>query len=88
MLIDSGATTSFICPSSLDHKTRKMISEVLDNRNQGKNSDFKRIKLSIKAALESKTVDCVVGKVKISVKDWIRELEFIFTEMAEPAILV
>ena len=87
MLIDSGATASFININKLCPKIADKISKFVNGQNTKNEFGLKRIDLTIKSALNYESVNCAIGKVKLSIKSWKGEHDFIFTDITEKAIL-
>ena len=87
MLIDSGATASFINITQLPNKLANKISRFIDGDKNFSDLGLKRIDLAIKSALSSRSVICAIGTVTLRINDWIGEHEFIFTDITEKAIL-
>ncbi|CAF0918922.1 unnamed protein product [Brachionus calyciflorus] len=87
ILIDSGATASFINITKLPAKIADKISKFLDGDTNSNEFGLKRIDLTIKSALNTETVMCAIGKIKLQINSFIGEHEFIFTDITERAIL-
>ena len=82
-LADSGSSASFISPNSLP----KSLSDKIDNfvkygNKVCKSLDLRKTNLTIKSALNTKEVECAVGKVKFKMNDWEGEHEFIFANLS------
>lgn len=87
MLIDCGATASFINPAKLSSESSKTVSNFLNFGTAPENMNLKRIKLTMKSALIAKTIECAVAKINFSIGEWNGVHEFIFADVAETAIL-
>lgn len=87
MLLDSGATASFINPSQLPVETQEQIEEFLSGNISLNKLELEEIYVTIKAALSKQTVKCAMAKVKCKIGDWTGYHDFIFAKITESAIL-
>ena len=59
----------------------------MENGVEPVNLPLRRIKVTMSAALDSKSIDCAFGELKVAIGDWSGRHKFIFANITENAIL-
>ncbi|RNA29077.1 hypothetical protein BpHYR1_038437 [Brachionus plicatilis] len=67
MLIDSGATASFINPDRLPKDKANQMDQFLNNNGQVDGWDLKKADLTIRSARKTEKIKCATGQVKIRI---------------------
>ncbi|CAF0944553.1 unnamed protein product, partial [Brachionus calyciflorus] len=68
MLLDSGATASFININKLPSTMAETVKQVIAGNKLGKSFGLERIKFRIKSALSCESIACARGKVKLKAR--------------------
>lgn len=87
MLVDSGATASFISPDRLPKDMANQVEQFLNNNGQVDGWDLKRADLTIRSARKTEKIKCATGQVKLRINEWVGNHDFIFANVSETGIL-
>ena len=87
MLIDTGATASFINPKKLPKALSFLVDLFLEGKDVDNSLNLKKSKFKFKSAFHQTVEDCAVAKVKLRINNWIGEHEFVLANTNEAAIL-
>lgn len=87
MLVDCGSSGSFINPTKLPREIQDFISNIIQEEKMAIKNGFVKTALTIKSALSTKRLDCIMGDIKFSTNDWSGQHSFIFTDISEAGIL-
>ncbi|CAF0896852.1 unnamed protein product [Brachionus calyciflorus] len=70
MLLDSGATASFININKLPSTMAETVKHVIAGNQVEKSFGLERIEVRIKSALSCESIACARGKVRIGINSW------------------
>lgn len=87
MLVDSGATASFINPNKLPEQISTQINKFVKGEDEPNKLNLERMDLTIKSAMSNEQTKCAYGRFNITINDWNGQHDFIFADISEDAIL-
>ena len=87
ILLDSGATASFINISKLPKELAEKVNKVISGQSEYNDLGLERVEVNIKSALNCQAVACARRIIRMRINNWSAEHEFIFTTITEKAIL-